>query len=155
MLPHEAHIRLPDKAFLCKRSLKKVCCLNPRLCSRLQQVFVRVNKHLVNEQDFPCTVFEAWIWGEAAVILLWQKIISWSLSWNDFALLNMIGSRWHGRLSHPIKRHVPPTCLETSVSPGRNELCVQSVKDGYCCHASDGWHYLPGSQTQACYVFSS
>lgn len=63
-----------------------------------RSVFVRVNKHLVNEQDFPCTVFEAWIWGEAAVILLWQKVISWSLSWNDFALLNMIGSRWHGRL---------------------------------------------------------
>ncbi len=60
-----------------------------------------------------------------------------------------------GGCAHPIKRHVPPTCLETSVNPGRNQLCVQSIKDGYCCHASDGWHYLPGSQTQAWYVFSS
>lgn len=99
MFPHGAHVRLPDKALLCKRSLKKVCRLNPAawLCfSRTD--FVRVNKHLVNEQDFPRTVFEACIWGEAAVILLWQKIICWSFSWNDFALLHMIGSCWHRRL---------------------------------------------------------
>lgn len=52
----------------------------------------------------------------------------------------------------PIKRHVPPTRLETSVNPGRNKLCVWNVKDGYCCCASDGQHHLSGSRTQACYV---
>lgn len=131
---------------------------NLRLCSSRTD-FIRENKQNNemdrNEQDFIRTVLAclvACIWGEAAVVLPWQNIISWIFHEMILLCWTWLASADMDSCVQPIKRHVPPTRLETSVNPGRNKLCVWNVKDGYCCCASDGQHHLPASWTQACYV---